>query len=75
MSEVAEGGCKEMTDRERYWLELCKRRTEDYVIEVDNDSVFVTDIKSGDCVFMFENYGWLFVIDLLRYMGCNAEEV
>jgi hypothetical protein len=64
-----------MTDREEYWLGVCKRRTEEYVIEVDNDSVFVTDIKSGDCVFLFNNYGWQFVIDLLRYIGCNAQEV
>ena len=64
-----------MTEREEYWLWMCNRRKEEYRIEVDNDSVFVTELKSGDCVFMFNNYGWQMVLDLLRYIGCNAEEV
>lgn len=64
-----------MTEREEYWLWMCKRRKEEYRIDVDNDSVFVTELKSGDCVFIFNNYGWQMVLDLLRYIGCNAEEV
>ena len=64
-----------MTDREAYWLHMCSRRKEDYRIDVDNDCVFVTDLHSGDCVFEFNHYGWEMVLDLLRYIGCNAEEV
>lgn len=64
-----------MTEREEYWLWMCKRRKEEYVIEVDNDCVFVTELKSGDCVFEFNHYGWRAVIDLLRFIGCNAQEV
>ena len=64
-----------MTEGEIYWLYMCKLRKEDYVIEVDNDCVFVTDIKKGDCVFEFNNYGWQMLLDLLRLIGCNAEEV
>lgn len=64
-----------MSELERYWLDICRRRKDEYVIEVDNDSVFVTDIKSGECMFEFNHYGWELVIDLLRYIGCNVEEV
>lgn len=64
-----------MTEREEYWLWMCQRRKEEYVIEVDNDEVFVTEIKSGECVFLFKNYGWQFAVDLLRYIGCNVEVV
>lgn len=48
---------------------------DNYRIDVDNDSVFVTDTDIDECVFEFEHYGWEMVIDLLRYIGCNAEEV
>lgn len=64
-----------MNDREIVWLELCSRRKEDYRIDVDNDYVFVTDLHSGDCVFGFDHYGYEMVLDLLRYIGCNAEVV
>ena len=64
-----------MTDREAYWLRMCCRRKDEYRIDVDNDCVFVTDLNSGDCVFEFNHYGWEMVLDLLRYIGCNAEEV
>ncbi len=64
-----------MSELEAYWLDMCRRRKEEYVINVDNDCVFVTELKSNDCVFEFNHYGWEMVLDLLRYMGCNAEEV
>lgn len=40
-----------MTEVEKYWIDMCARRKEEYIIVVDNDDCFVTDIKSGDCVF------------------------
>ena len=64
-----------MRELEKYWLDMCRRRKEEYVIHVDNDEVFVTDLKTGDCPFLFDHYGWEMVLDLLRYIGCNAEEV
>ena len=63
-----------MTELECYWIDMCRRRKEDYVIVVDNDSAFVTDIKSGDCAFEFNHYGWELALDLFLYLGCNAEE-
>lgn len=53
---------------------MCRRRKEDYVIVVDNDSAFVTDIKSGDCAFEFNQFGWELALDLFLHLGCNAEE-
>lgn len=64
-----------MSELEQYWLDMCVRRKEDYRIDVDNDSVFVTDLHTGDCVFEFWHYGWEMVLVLLRHIGCNAEEV
>lgn len=63
-----------MTENEAYWIDMCRRRKEDYVIVVDNDSAFVTDLKSGDCVFLFNHYGWELALDLFLHLGCNAEE-
>ena len=64
-----------MTEFEMYWLNECQQKKDRYRIDVDNDCVFVTDTKTGKCVFEFNGYGWQFVIDLLRHIGCNAEEV
>lgn len=64
-----------MNEIEFDWLMMCTEYTDRYRIDVDNDSVFVTDIKSEECVFEFNHYGWEMVIDLLRYIGCNAEAV
>ena len=63
-----------MSESEIYWIDMCRRRKEDYVIVVDNDCAFVTDLKSGDCVFEFNHYGWGLALDLFIHLGCNAEE-
>lgn len=63
-----------MTEKEVYWIDMCKRRKEEFVITVDNDAVFVTDLISGDCVFEFNHFGWQLALDLLLLLGCNAEE-
>lgn len=63
-----------MTELEKYWLDLCESRKDEYCIIVDNDAVYVVETKSWDCVFEFQHFGWKMVIDLLRYIGCNAEE-
>ena len=63
-----------MTEIERYWIDMCRRRKEEYVVVVDNDAAFVTELKSGDCVFLFNHYGWQLALDLFLHLGCNAEE-
>lgn len=64
-----------MTELECYWLHECINHKDRYRIDVDNDCVFVTDLKTEKCKFEFNHYGWEFIIDLLRYIGCNVEEV
>lgn len=62
-----------MTEREKQWLEFCRQNKDRYVITVDNDAVFVTDLNSQECVFEFRHFGWEMVLDLICYIGCNAE--
>lgn len=64
-----------MSKLEILWLEKCRDKKDCYRIDVDNDSVFVTDLHTEECVFEFNHYGWEMVLDLLWYIGCNAEEV
>ena len=64
-----------MTKHEVDWIERCRRMPDYYRVDVDNDSVFVTDTELDKCVFEFNSYGWAMVLELLRYIGCNAEEV
>ena len=63
-----------MTPEEIKWLELCRAHPEKYKIYVDNDCVFVDD-GGEDVAFHFDGYGWQMLVDLFRYIGCNAEEV
>lgn len=64
-----------MNLQERDWIIKCRTCRDKFRIDVDNDSVFVTDLESRECVFEFQHFGWEMVIDLLRYIGCNAEGV
>ena len=64
-----------MTVEELGWLYKCRTDKKQYRVDVDNDSVFVTDTDLEECVFTFNAYGWEMVLELLRYIGCNAEEV
>lgn len=63
-----------MSELEAYWIDMCRRRKDEYVIVVDNDAAFVTELKSGACVFLFNHYGWELALDLFLHLGCNAEE-
>lgn len=63
-----------MNERDLYWLKKCRENTDDYVITVDNDCAFVTDLINYDTVHEFENWGWRLALDLFQYIGCNAEE-
>ena len=64
-----------MTHEERYYIDLCRRLPDDFIIIVDNDGAFVQRLGDGECVCEFTNYGWRLALDLFRYIGCNAEEV
>lgn len=62
-----------MNERERYWIDMCRKRKDEYVIVVDNDAAYVVEIFNGACVFEFNHYGWELALDLFKHIGCNAE--
>lgn len=63
-----------MSEQDIYWLNKCKEDQDKYVITVDNDCAFVTDLVNFVCVHEFEHYGWRLALDLFLHIGCNAEE-
>ena len=63
-----------MNEKDIYWIVKCREDKDNFVITVDNDSAFVTDLRSFDCVHVFENWGWQLALDLFLVLGCNAEE-
>jgi len=54
---------------------LTKDKGNKYIIYVDNDAVFVMDKETTEDVHTFYNYGWEFVVDLMKYMGLDCEAV
>lgn len=64
-----------MNSNDIQWLELCEEFKHKFKIIVDNDEVYVVDTATGEEVYTFSEYGWRFALSLLRYIGCNAEEV
>lgn len=57
------------------WLGKCKGEPEKYRIDVDNDCTSVTDLEQDECVHTFSSYGYEFALELLQYIGCNADMV
>lgn len=57
------------------WLEKCRVEKEKYRINVDNDCILVTDLEKEESVYDFLSYDYEFALELLRYIGCNADMV
>lgn len=55
------------------WIEKCKENPERYKIYVDNDRISVCDYKDedgdGESVHTFAEYGYYFVLQLLRILA------
>lgn len=64
-----------MSAKDIEWVEKCKENPERYKIYVDNDCISVCDCKDGKSVHSFAEYGYYFALQLLRYIGCNADMV
>lgn len=62
-----------MTTVEIDWLIRVKRFNTTYKIVVDNDCIWIDDIKEDECVFTFNYYGQDFIVELLNELGYNAE--
>lgn len=70
-----------LTQEEIDWLRLVIEDNYNYRVSVDNDCVFIDKRINDDMwddweyVFTFNNYGYEFIVQLLNYIGCNAELV
>ena len=64
-----------MSKKDIEWLEKCKAEPERYKIYVDNDCVSVTDLEQDEDIYAFRTYGYEFALELLQYMGCNANMI
>jgi len=63
---------------DKEWLQRCINEPDTYKIVVDNDCQWIEFDMNGEtctldlCPFV---YGWEFALELLKFMGCNAESV
>ena len=64
-----------MNDKDKIWLEKCIAEPDKYKIDVDNDCVCVYDQTNDEGVHTFSEYGYSFALQLLKYIGCNADMV
>lgn len=62
----------ELSKEEKESLNKAISNPKDYVVEVDNDFIYVTNIKTGEYDTL-AIYGQDLVVALLRYMGANAQ--
>jgi hypothetical protein len=64
-----------MSVKDIEWIEKCKENPERYKIYVDNDDIFVCDCKENEVIYTFAEFGYYFALQLLQYIGCNADMV
>ena len=67
----------EFSTEEKQILEMVKKNPEKYFFVADNDLISLVkyndDKSDGETVFRFEEYGQYFILQLLNYIGFNAE--
>ena len=64
-----------MNSKEKYWIERCKQYPNIYKIYVDNDGVYVENTEKYERAFKFNSYGQDFIVELLQYIGINADYI
>jgi len=65
-----------LTVEEIEWLDIAREDNNGYKAVVDNDAIWIETIdENPECRFTFDNYGQDFIVQLLNYIGCNAEHV
>lgn len=59
------------------WIVKCKTYPNLYKIYVDNDDIFVASTLDDDneAIYTFQNFGYDFIVQVLNYIGCDAEWV
>ena len=61
------------SEEEIEWIKLAVENNNDYHIIVDNDCIYIEETDECECVFTFNSFGQDFIVNLLNYIGCNAE--
>ena len=62
-----------MNKSEQEWLSKLSKYPKQYKLVVDNDSIWIDDVSEEECVFSFSSYGEEFIVELMNYLGYNAE--
>lgn len=63
----------ELTYNDRMLLDLVKTDRKRYKIVVDNDIVWVEDLRQGEVAGDFSSYGDELIVSILEYMGIDVE--
>ena len=66
------------TAEEKEWIEECKENPGRYQITVDNDCISVDELMDDgeyEGVFTFNEFGYDFIVGILKHIGCNADLV
>ncbi|MBS7020382.1 MAG: hypothetical protein KH135_00715 [Firmicutes bacterium] len=66
---------KNFSKEDKKWIEKCKKYPSKYKIYVDNDMIFVEDVFTEESIYTFEYFDYDFIVQVLNYIGCNAEWV
>ena len=68
---------KNFNEEDLKWIEKCKEHPELYKIYVDNDDVYVASPLDDEEeeIYTFQNLGYDFIVQILNYIGCNADWV
>lgn len=66
------------SEEEIEWIKLAVENNSDYRVTVDNDCIYIDknvneETDERECVFTFNSFGEDFIVNLLNYIGCNAE--
>ena len=61
------------TQEDHDWFKKVLELPEVYKVVIDNDYIWINDIKKEECVYIFNSYGQYFIHALLNDMKINAE--
>ena len=66
-----------MNNLDKHWLIKCINNPKRYKIYVDNDDIFIVDQDSEEeeVLYSFDNFGYDFIVDLLKFLQCNVDYV
>ena len=66
-----------MDNLDKQWLIKCINNPKKYKIYVDNDDIFIVDQDSEEeeVLYSFNNFGYDFIFDLLKFLQCNVDYV